>query len=127
MTLAPGRVSLLDSSYAYVIVGAGSAGCVVARRLVDGTDATVLLLEAGGSGEGVASLSMPSFRRTARLSSTLCPTPERRSAHWPVLKVMVGRSRRSRRRSLLSTQQMPRGWTVSAPCSRCPVSKLRPT
>jgi choline dehydrogenase len=42
-----------------VIVGAGSAGCVVARRLVDGTDATVLLLEAGGPGEDAASLSNP--------------------------------------------------------------------
>src|SRR5262249_59075063 len=49
----------LARSYDYVIVGAGSAGCVVARRLLDGTDANVLLLEAGGPGEGVASLSNP--------------------------------------------------------------------
>src|SRR6266404_8014212 len=59
MTHAPDRVSLIARSYDYVIVGAGSAGCTVARRLVDGTDATVLLLEAGASDEGVQSISNP--------------------------------------------------------------------
>jgi choline dehydrogenase len=54
-----GRGAALARSYDYVIVGAGSAGCVVARRLLDGTDATVVLLEAGGPGEDVASLSNP--------------------------------------------------------------------
>jgi choline dehydrogenase len=47
------------AEYDYVIVGAGSAGCVVARRLLDGTDATVLMLEAGGPGEGVKRLWNP--------------------------------------------------------------------
>jgi choline dehydrogenase len=53
-------VPKLARCYDYVIVGAGSAGCVVARRLVDATDATVLLLEAGGSDAGVDSISNPS-------------------------------------------------------------------
>lgn len=35
-------------SYDYVIVGAGTAGCVLARRILDRSDATVLMVEAGG-------------------------------------------------------------------------------
>lgn len=39
----------MDTQFDYIVVGAGSAGCIVAARLSEDPDTQVLLVEAGGS------------------------------------------------------------------------------
>jgi choline dehydrogenase len=74
----------------FVVVGAGSAGCAVARRLLDETDATVLVLEAGESDLGIETISDPArwienlgarhdwnyyYAPTSRIDNRVIPLP----------------------------------------------------
>jgi choline dehydrogenase len=57
VTIIPARP--LQPAYDYIVVGAGSGGLPVVRRLIERTDATVLLIEAGDPGLGVAEIDDP--------------------------------------------------------------------
>ncbi len=83
----------------YVIVGAGSAGCVLAARLTEDADVTVLLIEAGGSDRSIfiqmpSALSIPMnmARYNWFFESEPEPYLDGRRLHCPRGKVLGGSS-----------------------------------
>ena len=98
--LPPSRLDKLE--YDYIVVGGGSAGCVVASRLSEDPNVTVLLLEAGEM-DTMMEIHVPLAYVDLQLSSVdwaeqtvpqkhACRGLEGRRARWPMGKVLGGSS-----------------------------------
>ncbi|OBZ71487.1 L-sorbose 1-dehydrogenase [Grifola frondosa] len=86
-------------SYDYVIVGGGTAGCVLASRLSENPDVTVLVIEAGARNDDVLFSRIPlAFSRMFRgpydwqYKTTPQKSLQGRSVYWPRGKLLGGSS-----------------------------------
>ena len=89
----------MSNHYDYIIVGAGSAGCVLANRLSEDSSNTVLLLETGGSDKSIfikmpTALSIPMNTDKYAWQFHTQPEPylDNREMHCPRGKVLGGSS-----------------------------------
>ncbi|KAL4218202.1 hypothetical protein ACF0H5_022938 [Mactra antiquata] len=74
----------LNDSYDYIIVGAGSAGSVIASRLSEDADVSVLLLEAGGDYTENENFHIPlmALRLQKSESDWIYYTVPQKESHW---------------------------------------------
>ncbi|MEC9268283.1 MAG: choline dehydrogenase [Pseudomonadota bacterium] len=88
-----------EQTFDYIIVGAGSAGCVLAARLTEDPQSKVLLIEAGGSDSSIfiqmpTALSIPMNMKKFNWFFESLPEPglDNRRLHTPRGKVLGGSS-----------------------------------
>ncbi|MHA6160513.1 choline dehydrogenase [Pseudomonas sichuanensis] len=89
----------MNKRYDYIIIGAGSAGCVLANRLTEDAGTSVLVLEFGGSDRSVLiqmpsafSLPMNTKKYNWRYETVAEPHLDGRRLHCPRGKVLGGSS-----------------------------------
>lgn len=89
----------MNKRYDYIIIGAGSAGCVLANRLSEDAGTSVLVLEFGGSDRSVLiqmpsafSLPMNTKKYNWRYETVAEPHLDGRRLHCPRGKVLGGSS-----------------------------------
>ena len=90
---------MAEQTYDYIIVGAGSAGCVLANRLSEDASKQVLLLETGGSDKNIfikmptaLSIPMNTEKLAWQFHTEAEPYLDNRKMHCPRGKVLGGSS-----------------------------------